>query len=140
MYINEITVYGRLTKDVELKALPSGIAVGQFSVATTREWKSNTGEKQEETEFHTVVFFGKQAEAIAQWVKKGHTIYVRGRLKTRNWEKDGMKYYRTEIIGENFKFGDGNKKVEQQTQATVTASPAIPDYPEEEINPEDIPF
>lgn len=152
MYINEVTLYGRLTRDVELKVLPNGTPVANFSIATTRTWKGEKSQ-EEETEFSNIVFYGKRAEVLARYVFKGHTIYVRGRLKTRDWEKDGVKHYRTEIVGEDFKFGDGNPRTDGAQAAAPAAAPAnstapvppstapaVPDYPEEEINPEDIPF
>src|SRR3989338_5454724 len=112
MYLNKVFLYGNLTRDPELKALPSGSQVANFGMATNRTYKDKNGQKQETTEFHNVVVFGRTAEVIAQYVKKGRPIFVEGRLQTRSWEgkEDGKKQYRTEIIVDNFQFGaDGGK-------------------------------
>ena len=103
--INKVQLYGNLTRDPETKALPSGQAVTNFSVATNRNFKDKDGQKQEQVEFHNLVAFGRTAEVIAQYLKRGRPIYVDGRLQTRSWDKDGSKMYRTEIIVENFQFG-----------------------------------
>lgn len=143
MNLNKAQIYGRLTKEPELKALPSGSHVISLSMATNYVYKDKDGKKQEEADFHNVVFFGKQAEVIAKYVGKGDTFFVEGRMKTRSWDdKDsGKKMYRTEIIGDKFDFGDGNKKREANSApASKSNEPEVPDYPEEEINPKDIPF
>ena len=105
MYLNKATIIGNLTRDPELKALPSGQKVASFSIATNRTWKDNNGAKQEAVEYHNVIAFGKQAEVIAQYCTKGSQLLVEGRIQTRSWEKDEIKHYRTEIVVENFQFG-----------------------------------
>lgn len=141
MNLNKAQVYGRLTRDPELKAMPSGANVVSISLATNYRYKDRDGKQQEEADFHNVVFFGKTADVVAKYVSKGDTFYVEGRLKTRSWDDrdSGKKVYRTEIIGSKFEFGDGNKKRES-TAAPATAQAGAPEYPEEEINPDDIPF
>jgi len=141
MYINEVTLYGRLGKDPEVKALPSGSSVASFTMATTRTWKDDSG-KHEQTEWHNVVVFGKRADVIAQYVHKGDALYVRGRLQTRSWEKDGVKHYRTEVVLDDFMFGDNKKKDgESRSAPSREQSSSEPiEYPDEEINPDDIPF
>src|SRR3989338_6930627 len=112
MYLNKVFLYGNLTRDPELKALPSGSQVANFGIATNRTFKDKNGQKQETTEFHNIVAFGRTAEVIAQYCKKGRPIFVEGRIQTRSWEgkEDGKKQYRTEIIVDNFQFGaDGGK-------------------------------
>ena len=113
MYINKAILIGNITKEVELKALPNGNKVASFSIATNRTYKDAQGQKQESVEFHNIVSFGKQAETIAQYCKKGDSLYIEGRLATRSWEKDEVKHYRTEIVLENFQFG---KKSEQKEE------------------------
>ena len=156
MYLNEVNIIGNLTRDPELKALPTGTQVANFSVATNRTWKDKDGGKQEAVEYHNLVAFGRTAEVIAQYIKKGDQILVKGRLQTRTWDKDGVKQYRTEIIVDTFQFGNkaggGSKPADTRSQADKDfdnygkdeqpAAPAEPsiEYPEEEINPEDIPF
>ncbi len=151
MYLNKVLLYGNLTRDPELKALPSGSQVVNFGIATNRVYKDKDGSKKETTEFHNLVAFGRTAEIIAQYCKKGRPIYVEGRLQTRSWDdkESGNKRYRTEIIIDNFQFGaDGGRG------GSETSSPSSQDsqensasetgrdikYPDEEINPEDIPF
>jgi len=96
-------IVGNLTRDPELKYTPSGRPVCSFGVATNRRWKDPDGNQKEEVEFHDVVAWGKLAEIISQFLKKGNKIYIEGRIRTRNWEgQDGVKRYRTEIIAENF--------------------------------------
>ena len=107
MYLNKVQLYGNLTRDPELKALPSGQQVANFAIATNRTFKNKEGAKQEQTEFHNVVAFGRTAEVIGQYLKKGRPIFVEGRIQTRSWEAEGKKNYRTEIIVENFQFGPG---------------------------------
>lgn len=144
MYLNKVIIIGNLTRDPELKSLPSGIQVTNIGVATNRVWKDKEGNKQENTEFHNIVIFGRQAETTAQYLKKGSSVLVEGRLQTRNWEdKDtGKKVYRTEIIADSVQFGprkDGGTAASQESQVSAPEVKTI-EYPEEEINPEDIPF
>lgn len=141
MYLNKVTLIGNITKDIELKSLPSGMTVVSFSLATNRTAKDSSGNKKESVEFHNVVAFGKTAETIHKFVSKGHQIYVEGRLQTRSWDgQDGKKLYRTEIMLESFQFGNNPKKDTQAKQATETTDTGDVQYPDEDINPEDIPF
>jgi single-strand DNA-binding protein len=135
MYLNSAMVYGNLTRDPEMKALPSGSSVVSMSVATNRTYKDKDGKQQEEVEYHNIVVFGKTAENCAKYLTKGAGVLVEGRLQTRSWEKDGVKQYRTEIVAERVQFGAKNTKTE-----TTSSPSALPDYPVEEINPEDIPY
>lgn len=142
MYINSATLYGNLTRDPELKALPSGVNVCNISIATNRTYKDKSDKKVEQVEYHNVVAFGKQADLIAQYLTKGSPIYVVGRLQTQNWEKDGVKHYRTEVVVETFQFGPKSGTAGQTApkQAKSGDDSVLPEYPEEDINPEDIPF
>lgn len=105
MYLNKALIYGNLTRDPELRSTQGGTKVVSFGVATNRQWKDKDGSKKEEVEFHNVSAFGKQAEVIAQYLKKGSPIYIEGRIQTRSWEAEGQKKYKTEIVVENFQFG-----------------------------------
>lgn len=150
MYLNKAFLYGNLTRDPELKALPSGSQVASFGIATNRTYKDKNGAKQEATEFHNIVAFGRTAEVIAQYMKKGRPIFVEGRIQTRSWDdkESGKKNYRTEIVVDNFQFGaDGGKggATAGSTGSATEEQPAPSEgeaikYPDEEINPEDIPF
>lgn len=152
MYLNKVFLYGNLTRDPEARALPSGGQVVSFGLATNRTYKDKNGAKQETTEFHNVVAFGRSAELIAQYMKKGRPLYVEGRIQTRSWEgkEDGKKQYRTEVVVENFQFGDGGRggsgggtargAGDEAAQPASKSSGEEIQYPDEEINPEDIPF
>jgi single-strand DNA-binding protein len=148
MYINKAIIYGNLTRDPELKALPSGSKVCNFSIATNRTWKDQSGKKQESTDYHNIVFFGKQAEIIAQYMHKGNGMMVEGRITTRSWEgQDGKKNYRTEIVGENFQFGPKGGSGASSTASPSSGSDAADmpevdtiEYPTDDLNPNDIPF
>jgi single-strand DNA-binding protein len=158
MYLNKAYIIGNLTRDPELKALPSGIKVCNFSVATSRKFRDKEGQMQETAEFHNVVVFSKLAELCAQYLRKGQQALVEGRLQTRSWEQNGEKKYRTEIIAENVQFGwkstgpsgagstatptpkETAAETESAAGAGGTGSSDAIEYPTEEINPNDIPF
>ena len=150
MYLNKAMIYGNLTRDPELKALPSGMNVCSFSLATNRVYNDRDGNRQETADYHNIVVFGKQAENCAKYLTKGNGAYVEGRLQTRSWDKDGQKQYRTEVVADRVQFGPKNSGGGAAPSAGSQSSgapadmddkaPAMPDYPEEEINPEDIPF
>jgi len=103
--VNKVIIIGNLGKDPEIRYMPSGEAVANITLATTDTWKDKaTGEKKEATEWHRVVFFGRLAEVIGQYLKKGKQVYVEGALRTRKWQdKDGQDRYTTEIIGNELK-------------------------------------
>lgn len=143
MYLNKAMIYGNLTRDPELKALPSGMNVCSFSLATNRVYNDRDGKRQESADYHNVVVFGKQAENCAKYLTKGNAAYVEGRMQTRSWEKDGQKLYRTEVIADRVQFGPKGGSTSgggAPAASEDSKAPAVPDYPEEEINPEDIPF
>ncbi len=165
MYLNKAFLYGNLTRDPEVRALPSGQQVASFSIATNRTFKNKEGQQQDQTEYHNVVAFGRQAEVIGQYMKKGRPIFVEGRIQTRSWEADGKKNYRTEIVIDNFQFGPqaagaagagagGSYAASPRSDSAPAASSAPADdfggsepaggesiqYPDEEFSPEDIPF
>lgn len=147
MYLNKALIIGNLTRDPEIKALPSGIKVCQFSLATNRVWKDKNGAKQEAADYHNVVVFGKSAELAAQYLKKGASALVEGRMQTRSWDdKEGKKNYRTEIVADRVQFGPRGTGTGAPSTSPKSGDeqPAAPsdtiDYPEEEINPDDIPF
>lgn len=149
MYFNRAIVIGNLTRDPELRSLPSGIQVATIGVATNRVWKDKNGVKQESVDFHNVVIFGRQAETTAQYLRKGSNVLVEGRMQTRSWDgADGQKKYRTEIVADRIQFGPRAGGVapsndSASAKATTDTQPAPPDtieYPEENINVDDIPF
>jgi single-strand DNA-binding protein len=153
MYLNKVFIIGNLTRDPELKALPSGIKVCSFGIATNRNFKDKDGNRKDATEFHNIVVFGRVAELSAQYLKKGSQAYIEGRLQTRSWEQNGEKKYRTEIVAETVQFGNrpgaGGSSAGAGSSAPVSAKVDAPapgesgdkiEYPSEEINPDDIPF
>ena len=109
--INKVIVIGNLGRDPEVRYTPSGAAVCNVSVATTRNWKDKTsGDKVEETEWHRVVFYDRLAEIAGEYLKKGRSVYVEGRLKTRKWaDKDGKENYTTEIVAEQMQLLGGRE-------------------------------
>ena len=137
MYLNQVTLIGNLTRDPELKAMPNGNMVCNFSMATNRVWKDKAGQKQEEVEYSNVTAYGKQGEVIAQYVKKGHNFLVQGRLKTRSWDKDGEKRYATDIILESFAFGNNKANTQDAPQKPAQATTETTESIE---HPENIPF
>ena len=146
MYLNKAMIYGNLTRDPELKALPSGMNVCSFSLATNRVYNDRDGNRQENTDYHNVVVFGRQAENCSKYLHKGNSAFVEGRLQTRSWEANGQKQYRTEVVADRVQFGPkggggtGAPAAASNDAPADDKAPAVPDYPEEEINPEDIPF
>ena len=109
--VNKVIIVGNLGRDPEVRYTPNGSAVCNVTVATTRSWKSKeSGEKVEETEWHRVVFYDRLAEIAGEYLKKGRSVYVEGRLKTRKWQdKDGAEKYTTEIIAEELKMLGGRE-------------------------------
>lgn len=112
--VNKVILVGNLGRDPESRSLPSGQPVVNFSLATSRRYKDRDGNRKDETEWHNIVVFGKQAEIAAQYLTKGKQIFLEGRIQTRSWEdKEGKKQYRTEIICDNFQMlgskGDGSR-------------------------------
>ena len=121
--VNKVILIGRLGRDPEIRYSQQGTAVTNFSLATSEKWKD-----EEKTEWHKVVAFGKQAEVMEKYLKKGSQVFLEGRVQTRKWEQDGQDRYTTEIVVSNFQFVGG--KGEGQSQPA--AQPPIPD--------DDIPF
>ena len=155
MYLNKVFIIGNLTRDPELKAIPSGIKVCSFSVATNRVWKDKNGARQEAADYHNVVVFGRQAETVAQYMKKGSQVMVEGRMQTRSWDDaaTNSKKYRTEVIADRVQFGSstGGAKSGGNFDQSVSGKNSVAEakeddqldtieYPDEQINAEDIPF
>ena len=157
MYLNKAIIIGNLTRDPEVRAIPSGMQVCSFSVATNRVWKDKEGNKKEQADFHNIVVFGRQAETAGQYLKKGQSVLVEGRIQTRSWDDktSGEKKYRTEIVADRVQFGPkagagGGAAMRTDADQTQTYADKKTDkgeaggggieYPTDEINPEDIPF
>jgi single-strand DNA-binding protein len=151
MYLNKAIIIGNLTRDPEMRALPTGTPVASFSVATSRFWKDKNGVKQEDTQFHNVVVFGPQADSVSRYLKKGSSVLVEGRMQTRSWDSTDGKKYRTEIVAERIQFGPRpmsgdaaapNGEAAADSSSAKATEPLLDtiEYPEEDINPDDIPF
>ena len=156
MDLNKVMLIGRLTRDPELRNIPSGQSVTNFGLATNRYWKGQDGQRQEQVEFHNIVLWGKLAEIASQYLGKGRRVYIEGRLQTREWTgQDGSKKRTTEVVGDNMIMLDGAKagnnngninNTEPQYIKTDNSAPVQSNNPapmeniEEEVKVEDIPF
>jgi single-strand DNA-binding protein len=138
--INKVILVGHLGQDPEVRSMPSGQPVTSFRMATNRKWTDRDGNKQEQTEWHSIVCFGRQAEIAGQYLTKGKQVFVEGRLQTRSWEdkETGKKMYRTEIVCNNFQMlgGRGGYEEAPQERADVAAGPDMSAGPTDD----DIPF
>jgi len=146
MNLNKVFVLGRLTNDPDVRSLPSGQAVSSFSLATNRVWNDKDGNKQEASEFHNIVLFGRLADVANQYLNKGKTCLIVGRIQNRSWDgKDGQKHYRTEIVGEELQLGP---KTPSESGGSSTNSgfkkpvkkEEVETEDEGEVDVEDIPF
>ena len=150
MNLNKVILIGRLVSDPEMRTTPTGQSVCSFRMATNRTWSdSKTGQKQEKTEFHSIVLWGRLAEISSQYLIKGSLTMIEGRLQTRNWQdQSGNQKYRTEIVAERMQLGprqgQGGERQAPASAPQETAKEEIPiieeDGKEEEIDVKDIPF
>ncbi len=146
MNLNKVFVIGRLTRDPETKSTASGQMVCNLGIATNRTWTNpQTKEKQEQTEFHNVVLWGRLAEIASQYLTKGGIALIEGRLQTRTWQDNaGAKHYKTEIVAENIQLGPRTQPGQQQSpihkEDNTEEIPVIEDKEEDEIDIKDIPF
>lgn len=141
--VNKVILLGRLGCDPEAKTLSSGNTVCRINLATSDVWKDKTGEKQERTEWHRVVVWGKLAEICGKFLRKGSKAYFEGRIQTREWEdKDGNKRFTTEIIATDVQFIGNKARDYPQNPATYAQSQENPDFvPEPDFDPsEELPF
>jgi len=134
--VNKVILVGNLGRDPELRSTPSGQPVASFSLATTRRWRDKAGQRQEQTEWHNIVVWGKQAEIAGQYLTKGKQIFLEGRLQTRSWDdkQSGEKKYRTEIVCDNFQMlgtkGGGDADHGGHSAGTGSGSGGGPSYDE----------
>ena len=148
--VNKVILIGNLGADPEIKYMPSGTAIANISVATTRSWKEkNTGEQRDQTEWHRVVFFDRLAEIVGEYLKKGSQVYLEGRLQTRKWQdQECVDRYSTEIVASDMQmlgsrggegassanFGGGGQAREQASQGAPASAPPEPEFDD------DVPF
>ena len=129
--VNKVILIGNLGKDPELKYTPSGSAVATFSLATTERWADKSGQRQDRTEWHNIVAWGKLAELCNQYLKKGRSAYIEGRISTRSWDdKDGNKKYKTEIVALTVQFlgGPGNAGSVSGSENEMPSEQQAPSY------------
>jgi single-strand DNA-binding protein len=142
--INKVILIGRLGSDPEVRYSPNGAAVANFSIATNDSWTDKSGQKQEKTEWHRIVAFGKLGEICGQYLSKGRQAYIEGRLQTRDWtDKEGTKRYTTEIIAQNVQFLGGNGERASNSSSDFAAPPAEfePSTPSSKgMTDEEVPF
>ncbi len=142
--VNKAIILGNLGKDPELRHTPGGKAVATLRVATNESWVDQSGEKQERTEWHAIVVWGRQAENCAQYLSKGRSVFVEGRLQTRKWQdKDGNDRYTTEIVADRVQFIGGGRDAgtgDQQAYSGARSSGGGNDDFAQPAADEDIPF
>jgi len=148
--VNKVILVGNLGRDAELRYTPGGAAVATLNMATTETWNDKSGQRQEKTEWHRVVFWGKVAESLTEYLTKGKQVYVEGRLETRQWnDKDGNKRYTTEIKGDKIVLlgggaqrGGGGMSRGGGEESMGGGQPAHggSDIPETPLTDDDIPF
>jgi single-strand DNA-binding protein len=127
MDLNRVTLIGRVAADTQARTTKGGVTFLEFALATSKSWQDSTGQKQEKTEWHKIVVWGKQAQFVAPRIKKGSTVLVEGELETQSWEKDGVKHYKTIV---NARFVEAIDKSRSEAQAPVA----------QDIFQDDIPF
>ena len=133
--VNKVILVGNLGKDPEVKYLDSGVAVANFSLATSESYKNKQGERVNQTEWHNIVLWRGLAEVAEKWLKKGSSVYIEGKIKTRKWEdKDGNTRYNTEILADNMTMLGSKPTSEPE------ASPATPEQQSETDTADDLPF
>jgi len=139
--INKVILVGNLGRDPETRYLPSGGAVTNVSLATSRSWKDrDSGEQKEKTEWHRVVFFNRLGEIAGEYLKRGSKVYVEGELRTREWEKEGQKHFTTEIVANEMQMLDskgGNSDYEKNNNSSVAAPSSLSSS---DMVDDDIPF
>jgi single-strand DNA-binding protein len=155
MSVNKVILIGRLGKDPETRYMPNGEAVTNAALATSENWKDKSGEKQEKTEWHNLVFYRRLAEIAGEYLKKGSQVYIEGKLQTRKWEKDGVTRYTTEIIvnemtmlggkssaGGSFEVMDTNQSAPEQSSPAPAAKRPAPAAAKSNFDnfDDDIPF
>ena len=137
--INKALLIGNLGQDPELKYMPTGDAVCNFTVATTESWKDREGNQQERTEWHRIVAFRRLAEICGKYLKKGKQVYIEGKIQTRSWEdKDGVKKYTTEIVADQMKML--GRRSEEGGESYVPPGKDEPESPASSSDEDDLPF
>ena len=141
---NMAVIIGNLTRDPELRHTPQGHTVVGFGVATNRQWTTSEGEKKEDTQFHEITAWNRLAEICDEFLAKGRKVYIKGRLRTRNWDDEsGTRHYRTEIVAEDMIILDSRREPQRAAEAPadkVSGSEGSTPSVEEKVDPKDMPF
>jgi single-strand DNA-binding protein len=138
--VNKVILVGNLGRDPEVRYMPSGDALASFSIATTDTWRDKSGQRQERTEWHRISMFGKQAEVAGQYLKKGSSVYIEGRLQTRKWtDKEGQERQTTEVVADRMQMlggrtGGGNAFEVMDDSDDMSAPPSRPQQPAREAS------
>lgn len=142
MNFNKAIIVGRLTANPEIRALPNGQQVATFSLATNSFYNDKEGQRQKQVEFHNIVFFGKIADIVSQYLKKGSLALIEGRIQTKSWQdkESGIKKYKTEIVGNSLQLGPKNSNQQEDNSGIQKEEIPIIQKDEEEIDIKDIPF
>jgi len=136
--INKAILIGNLGKDPEIRYIPSGQAVATFSIATTRKWRDKEGQPQEQTDWHNIVVWGRMAELAKEYLAKGRSVYIEGRIQNRSYDdKEGNKRYISEVVATTMQFLGGRSDQAAGSQASPTPSP---DQPPDITDDDDLPF
>ena len=136
--VNKAILIGNLGKDPEIRYTPSGQAVASFPIATTRRWRDKDGQAQEQTDWHNIVVWGRQAENAKEYLRKGRPVYIEGRIQTRNYDdKDGVKRYVTEIVAQTVQFLGGRPDSDSGDRS---APPPPEEPPDIQSDDDDLPF
>lgn len=122
--VNKVILVGNLGRDPEVRYMPNGEAVCNFSIATTDSWKDKQGQKQDKTEWHNIVMYRRLAEIAGEYLKKGRPVYLEGSLQTRKWEKDGVTRYTTEIIANQMQMLGGRDDAATGSASNEAAKPS----------------
>ena len=141
---NMAVIIGNLTRDPELRHTPQGHAVVGFGVATNRQWTTSEGEKREDTQFHEITAWNRLAEICDEFLTKGRKVYIKGRLRTRNWDDEsGTRHYRTEIVAEDMIILDSRRAQPRRAEVSAdkgSGSEGSESPAEEKVDPKDMPF
>jgi single-strand DNA-binding protein len=140
MNLNKVILAGNLTRSPELRYTPNGTAVANFGMATNRAWTDESGQRQEEVEYHNIVTFGRQAEIAAEYLRKGQLALIEGRLRTTSWESEGRKLFRTQIVADRVQFGPKNRFADDPNGEPLTEPRDEAAVPADGDQSDDIPF
>jgi len=124
MSVNKVILLGNLGRDPETKTMPDGTKLVKFPLATSETYKDKSGNRVDQTEWHNIIIWRELAEIAEKYLRKGSTVYIEGKIKTRSWDQNGEKRYATDIVADSMRMVGGKKEGENNTQAPTSANPA----------------